>query len=342
MQATFSNYASIAYGVPFGIFAFLFMIMTIVNKRANAFIIDNVLGVKQKSNESSTTDIPSQKTPDSVSDKNLSAWSLEKHVETFLYIEQPDTEQTQALPCILRFFCDFFSAAILTVLLEIIFEKCILANTSLDVGDQCPDWSADCFGQQNGTGTHAVGPFQCTKGQNATFPVTTRLACFGWVYDDMTTDTVLNAIGVSGGLLGLIAGIVPLVYNVSYFRKQRWWISMICCLLPLSTIAAFCLVIWKTYPEAVTVLTIITFSLLITMTCGGWLWAVYQSWSKWRNYEGKCLHYILTCCKTCCCCCSPQRYKKCCSPLGRCFSCCFRCCSKPYKNYPCCCVRSGV
>ncbi|UJR07071.1 hypothetical protein I4U23_011359 [Adineta vaga] len=255
---------AIAYGVPFGIAALLFVILSILNRRAHAFIVENVLGIKTKKSNKN----PSQKSED---DKSK-PWSLKQNVDTFLYIEQDseeedsdenkDLEEQKGLPCIVRFFCDIFATAIITVLLEIIFEKCILANKSILAGDPCPDFAAECFGMYNGINKY--GPFQCKKGDNASFPVDPpRLACYGWVYNDMTTDQVLDAIGVSGGLLGLVSCIVPLVYYVSYFRKRWWWISF------------FCL-----YPEVLSVLTIIAFSLAITMTCGGWLWALSSSCAK--------------------------------------------------------------
>jgi hypothetical protein len=62
------------------------------------------------------------------------------------------------------------------------------------------------------------------------------------------------------------------------------------------------------------VLTIITFSLLITMTCGGWLWAVYSSFS---TPESSCT--------------APRCLTNCYSKL--------HCCFKSYPYYPFCCNK---
>ncbi|UJR18456.1 hypothetical protein I4U23_005361 [Adineta vaga] len=244
MEPNYFYYAAIAYGVPFGIAALLFVILSILNRRAHAFIVENVLDSEEEDSD-----------------------------------ENRDLEEQKGLPCIVRFFCDIFATAIITVLLEIIFEKCILAYKSILAGDPCPDFVAECFGTYNGINKY--GPFQCKKGDNASFPVDPpRLACYGWVYNDMTTDQVLDAIGVSGGLLGLVSCIVPLVYYVSYFRKRWWWISFFCVIIPLTPIGVFIFLILWLYPQVLSVLTIIAFSLAITMTCGGWLWALSSSCAK--------------------------------------------------------------
>jgi hypothetical protein len=325
MASTFSYYAGFSYGVPFGMFALLFFIMSIINKRAHAFIVETVLGIKLKSiqstdedsrqtvsdsklNKNKTTKIPQQQS----SDNGRKIWSLEQHVDTFLYIEEKP-EAKEQLPCIVRFLCDIFSSAILSVLLEIIFEKCVLAYASIIIGDPCPDFNAECFGTSNGISNN--GPFQCISGQNASFPVTSsHVNCYGWIYKDVTTDQVLDAIGVSGGLLGIVSCIVPLVYHLSYFKNRCWGISIFCAILPLLPIAAFILlIIWES-PEVVSVVTIIAFSLVITMTCGGWIWAVYSS--------------------------SPG----CCFDASSCYKTCFsnsRWWLKTYKHYPCCCLGNG-
>jgi hypothetical protein len=302
MQPTYSNYVLFAYGTPFFIFAVLFVFMSIVNKRAHSFMIEVILGIKLKSNRKNSRSMPIH---------------LEERVDKFLYVE-PD-KRKEALPCVLRFLCDLFSSGILAVLIEIIFEKCVLEDKLLVVGDPCPDFKADCFGTYNGTPN--FGPFQCTPSQNSTFPVTSAdVICYAWVYNDVSTWDVLETTGISAGLLGLIACIIPLVYYISYYKKRFWWMSIICLILPLGTIGVFIAVIIATYPQPVSVLTIITFSILIAMTSVGWIWAFFSSY-YWRleHNDAKC------------CCAESDRCKKCCSHLSWCL--------KPYQNYPCCCLK---
>jgi hypothetical protein len=86
--------------------------------------------------------------------------------------------------------------------------------------------------------------------------------------------------------------------------------SIVCLMLPLGVIGVFIFVIIHTYPEKVSVLTIIAFSLLITMTVVGWIWAFSASYySRWEDCDAKC-----------------------CSAESNCFL-------KSHTNYPCCCLK---
>ena len=125
---------------------------------------------------------------------------------------------------------------------------------------------------------------------------------------DLSTRAVLEAVGVSGGLLGIISCVVPLVFYASYYRKKLRWFSMLCVVLPLMVIAAFIWVIYDAHPQKVSLLTILTFSLLIFMTCGAWIWAIIKSFKIAKPND--------QCCK-------------CGSKL--------KCCLQPYDYYPCCC-----
>ena len=268
MEPTRLNYEGIAFGVPFGIFVLLFMIMTFINRRANAFIMGVVLGIKLKSDENSSAQTINEESKD---------FSLNHHVQTFLYVDQGTTEhgKQKGLPCILRFFSDLLSSAILTVLLEIIFDDCILSYKTIQVGDWCPEYETDCFGYANGT--RNAGPFRCTSGEMVNFSVTGRsVACFAWKYDEVGARDVLEAVGVTGGLLGIVACIVPLVFYLSFY-KRVWRTSIICVILPLMVSGVFGVVSWYAQPQVVSLLTIITFSLLIFMTCGAWIWAIVKS-----------------------------------------------------------------
>ncbi|CAF1474691.1 unnamed protein product [Adineta steineri] len=295
MSTSFYTYQTVAYAVPFSMFGVMFVIMSILNKRAHSYAVEHILGIKLKAPEtdakkSKKTSSETIQKPVVVISKNennqnnpVKVWSLQQNTEMFLYIEQEHNEQEkdkQGLPCILRFLCDFFTSAILAILLEIIFSQCILSYESILANSACPDFDADCFGYN---GTLVSGPFLCTKNAIANFSETSpKLNCYGWVYKTITTNDALNSIGVSGGLLGLISCIVPLVFYLSYFRKKCWGISILCIILPACTIVAFILVstLLIQAPERPSVLTILTFSLFITMTAGGWGWAVYTSWSR--------------------------------------------------------------
>ncbi|CAF1508429.1 unnamed protein product [Adineta steineri] len=319
MSTSFYTYETVAYAVPFSMFGVMFVIMSILNKRAHSYAVEHILGIKLKAPETTegegeskdkspgggSTEKPGTKSSKKNSQHSQAkvwslqpkvrslqpevwplqpkVWSLQQNTEMFLYIEQEHNEQEkdkQGLPCILRFLCDFFTSAILAILLEIIFSQCILSYESILANSACPDFDADCFGYN---GTLVSGPFLCTKNAIANFSETSpKLNCYGWVYKTITTNDALNSIGVSGGLLGLISCIVPLVFYLSYFRKKCWGISILCIILPACTIVAFILVstLLIQAPERPSVLTVLTFSLFITMTSGGWGWAVYTSWSR--------------------------------------------------------------
>ncbi|CAF1435251.1 unnamed protein product [Adineta steineri] len=296
MSSSLAIYRGVAYGVPFGMGAIIFVIMSILNKRAHSYAVERILGIKLKSSKSKTESLETRSsdgrstegpvmriTNENSQNNQVKVWSLKQNTETFLYIQQEDEVQKkekekEGLPCILRFLCDIFTSAIITVLLEIIFLQCVLSYQSILDNSSCPDFDADCFGTYNGI--QNFGPFNCTKNTIANFSVDPpRLSCYGWVYNTTTTLDVINAIGVSGGLLGLVSSIVPLVYYLSYFEKPFRVMSFFG-LVPLGwTISTFTVFITHAFQE-VSVLTILTFSLLIVMTFGGWGWAVYTSWPR--------------------------------------------------------------
>ncbi|CAF0834890.1 unnamed protein product [Adineta steineri] len=191
----------------------------------------------------------------------------------------------------------------------------------LTVGDQCPDYNADCFGQSNGSVPN--GPYKCAKNQNASFPLipSSHVACYGWRYNDVDAGDVIDAIGVSGGLLGIVAYIIPLVYRLSHYRNGYWWISFFWGIIPLSAIGVFIFLFVHQSPEVPTLLTMLSFILLIVMTCGGWIWAVYTSYTDWSEPKPGCL-------KNCCAKLSGSEQHP--SMLGY--------CCRQYEYYPWCCI----
>ncbi|CAF1426036.1 unnamed protein product [Adineta steineri] len=218
-------------------------------------------------------------------------------------------------------------SAIVALLFEIIFVKCILSYVVLTIGDPCPDYNADCFGPANGSVPN--GPYKCAKNQNASFPFSpsAHVACYGWRYNDVDAGDVIDAIGVSGGLLGIVAYIIPLVYRLTHYRNRYWWISFFWGIIPLSVIGVFIFVNFQVRPEVPTLLTIISFVLLLIMTCGGWIWAVYTSFAESSGANR-------------------NRLKNCCTKLVG-LKCCqymLGWCIEPYEHYPWCCIdcyRSG-
>ncbi|CAF1429163.1 unnamed protein product [Adineta steineri] len=330
MSSSFAIYETLFWAVPFVMFAVIFLIMSILNKRAHSYAVEHVLGIKLKSSKSKTESLETRSSDDgsterpvtivpneSINNNQVKVWSLQQHTETFLYIEQEDeVQKKEGLPCILRLLCDLFTSAILTILLEIIFLQCILSNQTVLTNSSCPDFDADCFSTYNGT---LLGPFSCTKNAIANFSTDSpTLDCFGWVYKTTSTIDVLNAIGVSGGLLGLVSSIVPLVYYLSYFEKPFRCMSWLGVIPLLGVWAGFLCFIFITHPKQ-PVLTVLTCLLLIGMIYVGWGWAFYKTWPHSRIWSNERI-WIRKCCgpRCCfftlypyypiCCCGKPERY----------------------------------
>ena len=306
MPHTRSEFVGLAYGVPFGVFGLIFVLLTIINKRVNWLLLRSILGIGFHVED------------DAQSEKKSTQSQKPDDLNNYLYIdfEEEDKENSAKLSCIQRFLSDVLASAILGIFFTIIYNGLILSTETVADSGKCPDFDAYCYG---GSRSQSIGPFNCTKGGTTSFSLPSKTWwCVGWVYKDKTVKEVLDTLGVCGGLLGLVSSVVPLVYYLSYYKKCACPFS-VTWIVPLIPPAALGVVVWYTQPVGPSILAIVTLSVFITMVFLGWSWAARRS-CKWRS-----------CVEMFCCCCSKISIRK-----DRCF-----CLTQKSKSYPWCCCTCG-
>lgn len=261
MTSTKTYYLSLAYGIPFGAFCLIFLLVTMIHKRVSWFVLHTVLGIdwsdkSDQNNDHSTdnkniitkiTNASKDKTTQEDQQTGGSNNSTGKRmIKTYLYIDFDGDyeEDISPLRCIERFLSDILASAVLAIFVAIIFDSLILSSGRIMVGAKCPAYAADCFGKNRSAD---VGPFSCDDNKYANFSVTSKtLWCVGWVYQNKNMNDVLDTLGTCGGLLGIISSIVPFVYYLSYY-KRCFWLSCCCCiLLPSIPLAALGYIIYLT------------------------------------------------------------------------------------------------
>ncbi|CAF2118434.1 unnamed protein product [Rotaria magnacalcarata] len=396
MEPTKSNYTALSYGVPFGSFAVLFILISIINRRSNWFILGLILGIDkakddspkpphcvscgskltssakgdqskdlrdvdskhlgycatckktflpQVKSNSNTTSLPESGTGmkcESEVNPTVGERQVEQNeasLEKYLYIDlKEDENSVPDLKCFIRVLSDVLTAAILAVFVSIIFENLILSNQTVKNGRKCPTFDADCFTTR---GNYDVLPYSCIDGNYVNVSnYNGYVWCVAWVHQDQTAKDVLDTLGICGGLLGIVACIVPLVYYLSY-NKNHNWLTCLCIVIPLSGFGGLAWMLWYTWDDRPSQLAITAFAVAISMMTIGWLWAV------WRAFVGpnRCFHvkWCLKkrrCCKLCYCCCHIvcTKYKRypweCLWDFWRYFCCCCGC--KSYAEYESC------
>lgn len=351
MVSTVSYYQSFTYGIPFSAFGIIFLLVSIIHRRVNWFLLRAILGVgwsdgsdskNQKSRISSsdnsndlvrnkqtttytTNTYKNPKELENVQTKSPDNSDEKKTVNTYLYIDLESDYEVDISPlrCIERFVRDIIVSTILAIFVAIIFDSLLLSQQNVLSGTKCPEYDAECFGN-NGSGN--IGTFNCTGGQNASFPVSSVVVwCAGWVYQTKTIKDILETLGTCGGLLGIISSIVPFVYYLSYYKTYRC-LGMWCIILPLAPVVGLILTIAFTLPEGPSTLMIVVLSVVILMAVIGWGWAIYQS-----CFAGMTVREVLRKLRRC-----KKRPDN--SFSGNEDSGCCSCFWKKYKFYPWCCI----
>lgn len=259
MEPTYQNYLGVLLAVPLGTFTLALLIFTFLTRRMHWFILKNVLGIQPRNGEQEE-------------EEKIDV----EQTKSFLTDDTGNHGENQMFPCIIRFFADIFAATIFAVFSLIIFESHILATDIVLVNGKCPNYDAHCFGRYDDS-EHSDPPI-CRADQYANFPMTSsRLRCFGWIYRQMNTREILNLIGAYTLLFIAVSLIVPLVYYLSFYRKQIWWISLVCVIVPFLPITCLIFALsWMT-PMTMSPYTILFFSLFIISAWIGWIYAVISS-----------------------------------------------------------------
>ena len=263
MEPTENNFLALAFGVPFGGFAVIFFLISVANRRVNWFLLKNVVGIDWEDNSK-------KKDEDKKKDKK------KEIVKSYLSIQVDDGDVDGVPPlfCIVRFCSDLLASIILAIFLSIIFDTLIMSNQTLKWGDPCPAWDAYCFVNVPNAGNNR---FNCSKGLPTNFSsYSPTIWCVGWVYPSVGVNDVLNTLGICGGLLGIVASIVPFTYYLSRYRN-RFYLSVLCGIVPLIPIGMLGFIIWYTQPQAPSQIAIIVMALVILMVSIGWVWACWRS-----------------------------------------------------------------
>jgi hypothetical protein len=124
----------------------------------------------------------------------------------------------------------FIGTATLTLALMVLYEGCILGSAGVYIGDYCPSDPMTCFASNyNGSDT---GTFECVPGNMTVFPGTTDKAwCYGWIVKRQTVSSVINQIGVCGGILTVVGTLFAFTFRVGQGKDWQPHIALILCLL---------------------------------------------------------------------------------------------------------------
>lgn len=256
--------------------------LTIMNKSARLFIVSTILGIQRKSSSerNEETNISNSKVKEVI------------ELEKYLYVGSEDEkDKDMKFTKRMRFISYFLTTAILTVFVMILFEGCILSTKSIILGKNCPDFDAHCFDTTNVI--YALGPYVCTSGEKVDFNISAQYVwCVGWVINQQDINSVLEKIGICGGLLGIISCIVPFIYYISHYasnpRKGWLWIWV-----PLLPIIALITIGIYMRPARPSMLAVISLALIFCMALGGWIWAMFSAYRKF--YKKNPCH----CCRFC-------------------------------------------
>lgn len=253
------QYELISYVVPFALFVVILIFLPLIKERARFFIVDRVSGtrhVRRRRNQ------PADE-----------ANNVDRKIEMYLYVELEDDIKSTTCN---RFISYFMTASILAVVLTIIFESCVLSTQGVIIGERCPDFPAECFS--------SIASFNCTPGYVVNSSVVEQTAwCFAWVYKYQSARDVIDAIGVSGGLLGIISCIVPLVFNISAYEdkpcKAFFWIW-----LPVLPLLALFLVKQYVSPLSMSILAQTSLIVIFVLSSGAWLWAFLWMYKRKKGH----------------------------------------------------------
>lgn len=284
-MATYNEYIKYAYGVPVSFPILLAFMGMLFNYDSVYFVVDIVLGIgrvpKEKpkiANSLSTTDQqPSEKidnTKKTYCKRFMSKFAYyvgicipfqenrHENVSLYLHIERGEGMEFNKVR---RISCCSTAIYILTILLTFIYESCILSNANIKVDEWCPDYEAECFDTQTKTLVFNCSPYKKIN------PLTNSnyLWCVGWIFHQMTIRKVLDAIGVCGGLLGIISCTIPWMHKLAYYEnnpwKAVWWIWVAS--LPIGAIN---LVVGIPGWAAPSLLTILCLSMFSSLLSGAW------------------------------------------------------------------------
>ena len=121
MPHTRSEYEALVYGVPFGFFGLIWVLLTLINKRVNWLLLHSILGIGFRDGENKKLEEKSteSKKPDDLNN--------------YLYIDfgEEEREDSARLSCIQRFLSDVLASTILAIFFTIIYNALILSTETV-------------------------------------------------------------------------------------------------------------------------------------------------------------------------------------------------------------------
>jgi hypothetical protein len=131
----------------------------------------------------------------------------------------------------------FLSTSTCTVALMVLYEGCILGNAGVYLGDYCPSDPMTCFASSDDTNSGEVGTFQCVPGNLTAFPGETNKAwCYGWIVTRQTVSSVINQIGICGGILGVSGTLFAFAFRSGPDRRYQFCTLIVLLSLPIIAI----------------------------------------------------------------------------------------------------------
>jgi hypothetical protein len=217
MTLTFYGYVGIHIGCGFGMLIITGVILHLLARYSHdvyGFFMNRMLGVELEYN----------KKPD---DKLYMTIKIDQ-----IPIESKHHSRNE-------YFLWFIGTVTLTIALMALYEGCILASTGVYIGDDCPNDPMTCFASSSNRSSSEVGTFECVPGNKTTFPDGTNIAwCYGWVVKRQTVSSVINQIGVCGGILGVSGMLFAFMFRSAGGETWQTRIWRVLLLLSIATILA--------------------------------------------------------------------------------------------------------
>jgi hypothetical protein len=199
MELTFYQYIGIHVGCGFGILIITGLILALLSKYSHnifAFLTKHMLGVELE-------------------------YPIEKDSSSCVTIIIDGTPVKSKNRCCQVGFLWFISTVTCTVALMVLYEGCILGSAGVYLGDGCPSDPMTCFASSDNVSSTAVGTFQCIPGNMTTFPRETNTAwCYGWIIKRQTVSSIINQIGICGGILTVSGTFFAFMFRIFGVGKR--------------------------------------------------------------------------------------------------------------------------
>jgi hypothetical protein len=228
MSWTYSTYTGANYGISFGLVTLIMagvFITFVTSKKGKEFVHDRIAGVD----------------PNKAHDDN----EEEEHENKTTAVAKPPKAKKKSTICVGCLLC-LLGAMALSIAAVLIFQGCVLFNTRLLAGDNCPEYSLDCFvfNGTSGTPLSETPSFSCDPNNKTQFPMDLSNGvahCFGWIIMKQTTKSFLDQLGVCTGLIGLFSTLLAVVVYLGKSIKSLILsiIFILCCVAAVILLVVF-------------------------------------------------------------------------------------------------------